>query len=69
MLGIRRVDALAGTGIEIPEGTSDHRLRSILPRPQREGSYSRTLRTDDGREAQSDLHYVIVDHDIPCQND
>ena len=58
---------LAGTETQVPVGQSAHSLRSACLDQSEQVHIRARLRTRSGREAISDLHYVIIDHDQPCQ--
>lgn len=57
---------LMGTQVQVPSGTSTHALRSVCLNESAQWFIRGRLQTLDGREAWSDLHYVIVDHEQPC---
>jgi len=58
--------ALAGTEVQIPVGQSAHDLSSVCLTRSEQVHIRGRLRTESGREAISDLHYVIIDHDQVC---
>ena len=57
---------LAGTEVEIPIGQSTHTLRSLCLDESEQVHIRGRIRTQSGRQALSDLHYVIIDHTQPC---
>lgn len=59
---------LPGTRVEIAAGETAHSLRSVCLNRSEQVHIRGRLVTESGRIAWSDLHYVIVDHDQPCQD-
>jgi hypothetical protein len=57
---------LQGTETHVPLGHSAHALQSLCLDQSEQVHIRGRLRTDSGRTAYSDLHYVIIDHRQPC---
>ncbi len=56
---------LGGTRVQVPAGTSAHALRSVCLEDSEQVHIRALLQAGEVR-ARSDLHYVIVDADVPC---
>ena len=59
---------LPGSGVDVGVGETAYSLRSVCLDRSEQVHIRGRLQTESGRVAWSDLHYVIVDHNQPCQD-
>jgi len=60
---------LAGTRVDIERGDTAHRLRSRCRSRSEQVHIRGRVRTNSGRIAWSDIHYVIIDHTQACSDE
>ena len=60
---------LPGTSTPVEVGETEHSLRSLCLQRSEQVHIRGRLRSESGRVAWSDLHYVIIDHEQNCEND